>query len=86
MSLRGWHPAPPIPPDQEGGPPPAKKQKLRPCAACARSKVKCDNKKPACGRCVRLGLACVDAAPSRRGTNSVRICQATAERGAASFY
>ena len=39
----------------------------RTCAACALSKVKCDRALPSCGRCVRLGLACIDAPPSRRG-------------------
>ena len=37
------------------------------CLACRQSKVKCDRASPACGRCVRLGIACIDSAPSRRG-------------------
>ena len=37
------------------------------CLACRQSKVKCDRSMPACGRCVRLGIACMDSAPSRRG-------------------
>ena len=39
--------------------------RVRPCLACTRSKVKCDKCSP-CGRCVRLGLCCVETAPGRR--------------------
>ena len=45
----------------------ATSQERRTCIACASSKVKCDRKLPACGRCVRLGLSCIDPGPSRRG-------------------
>jgi hypothetical protein len=39
--------------------------RVLPCLACTRSKVKCDKCSP-CGRCVRLGLCCVETAPGRR--------------------
>lgn len=62
--------------DTAPAPPPPKKQ--RPCVACARSKVKCDNAKPSCSRCVRLGLACVESAPSRRGKRRGKLGEKTA--------
>ena len=41
-------------------PPPAPSLAARPCAACAASKVRCDRGVPVCGRCMRIGLSCVE--------------------------
>ena len=49
-----------------------------PSIFCTRSKVKCDKCSP-CGRCVRLGLRCVETAPSRRGVRRTALSSGNAE-------
>ena len=45
----------------------------RTCASCAKAKVKCDKKRPKCGRCTRLGVECLAQLRGRgRPPNSAR--------------
>ena len=50
------------------------------CKACRLAKVKCDMHLP-CSRCVRLGMACVPTAPSRRGKKRKAASAAAAGGG-----
>ncbi|CCT75820.1 uncharacterized protein FFUJ_11862 [Fusarium fujikuroi IMI 58289] len=38
---------------------PSRRQALNACEACRKRKTKCDERKPACARCTRLGLECM---------------------------
>ncbi|KAF5723948.1 oleate-activated transcription factor 1 [Fusarium mundagurra] len=38
---------------------PSRRQALNACEACRKRKTKCDEKKPTCARCTRLGLECM---------------------------
>ena len=55
------------------------------CQQCRQAKVKCDMGLP-CGRCVRLGKACLPSAPSRRGQKRKAAPAAAAAGAAAEDY
>ena len=58
-------------------------QLSRPCTACRHAKILCDRAAPVCGRCARLGIACVPPPTVKRGRPSkaeknVRLTEAAA--------
>ena len=70
---------PPVEPLQQG----EFAQLSRPCTACRHAKILCDRAAPVCGRCARLGIACVPPPTVKRGRPSkaekkVRLTEAAA--------
>ena len=59
--MGGEHRGPIVPPEQAGWP----KRSKDTCDMCSSSKVKCDKKRPVCGRCNRLDYPCFYS-PARR--------------------
>ena len=59
--MSGEHRGPMVPPEQAGWP----KRSKDTCDMCSSSKVKCDKKRPVCGRCARLDYPCFYS-PARR--------------------